>query len=241
MRIGLSVLAIMVIAALCSCGAAGSVRRDGMSLASTATIGDMLNIIGDGPAPRPYSQYLFRVTDGDGREVATGPLSLAQSGGDSISLIIAGDKLKVVVADTFIEGQKLDLRGSDQVSFDGGYAAGGRIAIVPGVVTPVEIRPSWFPSMADVTTDRKGRFLVRINKTYENHDQKLVAFMDAWTVLEGMSCRILGTFDTVPQLKRLVTELRRQGKYDDESHYVLRTSSGAAFALVVISGERGRP
>jgi ribonuclease I len=93
----------------------------------------------------------------------------------------------------------------------------------------------------DLSVDQKCNLLVQTKKQYVNETQKLVAFMDARNRLEGLKCEILGTFDTMPQLKKLVTRLRKEGKYKDERHYVLRLSWSSTFALVTIAREGGKP
>lgn len=205
----------------------------------TATKGDMSNILGDEEVKRPYSRYLYRVTGMDGQEGVSGTISIAKGGDENLRLVVTGRGLRIIQDESFRRSYNLETTDSDNMSFNGGYAAGGRLAIMPGLYTPVELYPQWFPANADVSVDIKCNLLIRMKKVYANEIQGLVAFMDARNRLEGLTCEILGTFDTIPQLKKLVRTLRRQRKYNGE-HCVLRLSWGSTFALVTIVRERGK-
>lgn len=235
---------ILVIAAvIAGCGsfkAKGHGGSDPASVAGgTATRGDMSNILGDVEAKRPYSRYLYRVAGMDGQESVSGIISIAQGGDENLRLVVTGRELRVIQDESFRRSYNLETTDSDNMSFNGGYAAGGRLAIMPGLYIPVEFYPQWFPANADVSVDIKCNLLIRMKKVYANETQGLVAFMDARNRLEGLTCEMLGTFDTIPQLKKLVRTLRGQKKYNGE-HYVLRLSWGSTFALVTIAGERGK-
>jgi hypothetical protein len=229
--------ALVIITALASCSGLENTGCGPGDPSSTATAGDMLNVIGDAAAARPYSRYLYRIVETDGHERGSGIVSMTQGGDENMRLVVGGGELRIVPG----RSHDLDMAGSDRVPFSGGYAAGGRLAIIPGVYTPVEVYPSWFPSVMDVSVDQKCNFLVRIKKGCANETQRLVAFMDARSRMEGLTCEILGTFDTIPQLKKLTTRLRKEGKYKDEQHYVLRLSWSSTFALVTIAREGGKP
>jgi hypothetical protein len=237
MDLRLLLQALVISAALASCGGLENAGYGPDDPFSTATAGDMANILGDTEAAGPYSRYLYRIVETDGREGGSGIVSIARGGDENMRLVVSGAELKVVPGRSY----DLDMAGSDRVPFSGGYAAGGRLAIIPGVYTPVEFRPSWFPSVMDLSVDQNCNLLVQTKKQYVNETQKLVAFMDARNRLEGLKCEILGTFDTMPQLKKLVTRLRKEGKYKDERHYVLRLSWSSTFALVTIAREGGKP
>ena len=50
-------------------------------------------------------------------------------------------------------------------------------------------------------------------------------------------CELLGTFKNIPQLKKLVTDLGKQGKYNGRQSYVLRVNWSDTFALIRIVRE----
>lgn len=237
MDLRLLLQALVVSAALASCSGLENAGYGPGDPFAAATAGDMVNILGDPEEAGPYSRYLYRIVETDGREGGSGIVSMARGGDEDMRLIVSGTELRVVPG----RSCDLDMAGSDRVPFSGGYAAGGRLAIIPGVYRPVEFRPPWFPSVVDVSVDQKCNLLIRTKKRYANETQKLVAFIDARSRLEGLTCKILGTFDTIPQLKKLVARLRKEGKYKDERHYVLRLSWSSTFALVTIAREGGKP
>jgi len=233
--------ALVIVVALAACS---GFENSGYGLrdpSSTETAADMSNIVGDAAATKPYSRYLYRVTKTDGSEGESGIISMVQGGDENMKLVVTGGELRIIPGEILQRFFNWEMAGSDRVSFGGGYAAGGRLVIIPGLYTPVEYYPPWFPSNADVSVDRKCNLLLRMKKGHENETQRLVAFMDARNKLEGLACEILGTFDTVPQLKKMIAILRREGKYNGEEHYVLRLSWSSTFALVMISPEGGKP
>ncbi len=236
----LLIKALIILAAVAGCNGLEHAGQGPGDPLSTATTADMRNILGDVTVSRPYSRYLYRMKRVDGGEGESGVVSMAQGGDENMKLVVAGGELRIMPEESFRRSYNWETSSSDRVPFGGGYAAGGRLAIIPGLYTPVDLCPSWFPSNADVSVDERCNLLVRMKSVYENETQRLVAFMDAKSKLEGLTCEVLGTFQTVPQLKKLVTTLRKEGKYNHEHHYVLRLSWSSTYALVAISREGGR-
>lgn len=239
MRLFIQVL--IITAAVAGCSGFEHAGQGPGGASSTATAADMWNILDGAVASRPYSRYLYRMKRADGSEGESGVVSMTQGGDENMRLVVAGGELRILPAESFRRLYNWEASASDRVPFGGGYAAGGRLAIMPGLYTPVELYPSWFPSNADVSVDEKCNLLVRMKKVYENETRRLVAFMDAKSKLEGLKCEVLGTFHTVPQLKKLVTTLRREGRFSHEHHCVLRLSWSSTYALLAISREGGRP
>jgi hypothetical protein len=234
-------IALVVILASAGCGGLEYAGQGPGDPSSLATAADMSNILGGAAALRPYSRYLYRITRADGSEGESGVVSMAQGGDENMKLVVTGGEIRIVPGESFRRSYNWETSLSDRVPFGGGYAAGGRLAIIPCLYTPVELYPSWFPSNADVSVDEKCDLLVRMKSAYENETQRLVAFMDARSRLEGLTCEVLGTFHTVPQLKKLVTTLGKEGKYSHERFCVLRLSWSSTYALVAISRQGGRP
>ncbi|HOD74527.1 MAG TPA: hypothetical protein PKJ17_00780 [Syntrophorhabdaceae bacterium] len=241
MRTKLLLQVLIIIAAVAGCSGLEHAGQGPGDPSSAATAADMWNILDGAAASRPYSRYLYRMKRADGSEGESGVVSMAQGGNENMNLVVTGGELRIVPAESFRRSYDWETSASDRVPFGGGYAAGGRLAIIPGIYTPVDLYPSWFPTNAYVSVDEKCNLLVRMKKTYENETQRLVAFMDARSKLEGLTCEVLGTFHTVPQLKKLVITLRKEGKYNHERHCVLRLSWSSTYALVAISREGGRP
>jgi|GEM_PF-4795819 len=232
---------LVIISAVAGCGGLEHVRQDRGDPSSAATSADMANILGGAAASRPYSRYLYRMTKGDGSEGESGVLSMSQGGDENIRIVVAGGELRIAPTESFRRSHNWETHASDRVPFGGGYAAGGRLAIIPGLYTPVESYPQWFPSNADVSVDERCNVLVRMKETYEDETRRLVAFVEAKSRLEGLACEILGTFHTIPQLKKLVTTLGKEEKYSHKEFCVLRLSWSSTYALVAVSREGGRP
>ncbi|MDD3847631.1 MAG: hypothetical protein PHC90_14880 [Syntrophorhabdaceae bacterium] len=241
MRIRLFLQTLVAIVAVAGCSGLENAGQGLGDQSPTPTAADMWNILGDAEPAKPYSRYLYRMTEADGSKEESGIISMVQGGDENMKLVVTGGELRVVPGESFRQSYNWETSGSDRVPFGGGYAAGGKLAIMPGLYRPVEYYPSWFPSNADVSVDGKCNLIVRIKKGYENETQRLVAFMDARSKVEGLTCEMLGTFDTVAQLKKLVATLRKEGKYNGEHHYVLRLSGSSTYALVAISREGGKP
>lgn len=230
-------IALFVIGTVFIGCATGNSRFDENVMSSGPTAHDMMNILDDPVATRPYSRYFYKIVEKDGTEVSSGVITIPPGNDQDVRLIVAESRLKVVAGEAFAQEWNLELGNAAYLPFGGGYAADGRLAIMPGLYKPVEFQPYWFPENAEVSIDKNCQFLVRMKKSRENEAQKLVAFMDARCKLDGVRCEILGTFHTVPQLKKLVTDLRKKDKYTGRSHYVLRLSWGPTFALVRIARE----
>ena len=238
MDLKLFIHVLVVFATVSNCSgfdAPGRGRGDPSFAVSTkATTGDMLNVLGDVAVGGPYSRYLYSVRGADGNEEVSGIISTAQGDDENMRLVVIGKELKVIPKISSLEFCGTGGRSPERVSFNGGYACDNRLAVVPGLYTPVELHPDWFPSNVEVSVDEKGNFLVRIKRGYTNETQGLVVFMDAHGKLGGTKCNILGTFHTIPQLKKLINVLRSEGKYNGE-HYILRLSWSSTFALVTIT------
>ncbi len=234
----LAIYSILLGTLLTGCTAANQVLSDRTGPTPTAT--DMLNILDDTEPSRPFSYYIYKVKAKDGTRESSGGISMSPAAEQDVRLVTAGSKLKVVTSRSFVSANDLQAGNAEEVPFGGGYAAAGRLAIVPGLYTPVEFQPQWFPTNAAVSVDNRCNFLIKMNDAKGNETQKLVAFIDARTKFDRAHCEVLGTFTTIPQLKKLVTDLRRQGRYDGKLHYVLRLNWTDTFALIRIlrDGER---
>lgn len=241
MRTKLLLQVLIIIAAVTGCNGLEHAGLGPGDSSLTATAADMRNILGGAAASRPYSRYLYRITKEDGSEGESGILSMAQGGDENMKIVVAGEELRIVPAESFRRSYNWETSASDRVPFGGGYAMGGRLAIIPGLYTPVEFYPAWFPWNADVSVDAKCNLLIRMKGVYENETRRLVAFMDAGSRLEGLTCDMLGTFRTVPQLRKLVTRLVKEGKHSHGHFCVLRLSWSSTYALVAISREGVRP
>ena len=129
---------LVVGAALASCSGPENAGYGPGDPFPAATAGDMANILGDAEAAGPYSRYLYRIVEADGREGGSGIVSMTRGGDENMKLVVSGTELRVVPGRSY----DLDMTGSDRVPFSGGYAAGGRLAIIPGVYMPAEFHPS---------------------------------------------------------------------------------------------------
>lgn len=226
------------------CGGQGSLQysETGPSLIrSAATISDMMNILEDGAIKKPYSQYLYRIMDAKGNETASGIVSVEHGGDENVKLAVTESELEVTIDESLQNLHDITKKGPFRLPVNGGYLLDNRVVIMPGLYKPVEFHPPWFPSQAALSVNTKGDLLVRVQGNFTSETQRLIAFMDAHRKLEGVKCEVLGTFDSMAQLKKLVTIVRGKGRNGDQRYYVLRLSRGNAFALVTINLEKGLP
>ena len=98
-------------------------------------------------------------------------------------------------------------------------------------------QPRWFPISAAVSVDSKCNFPLKLRDPQGRETQKLVEFIDATAAFARAHCELLGTFINIPQLKKLVTDLGKQGKYNGRQSYVLRVNWSDTFALIRIVRE----
>ncbi len=201
------------------------------------TVSDMLNLLDDGEPVRPYSRYIYRIIEKNKSQAASGVISMPPVIKQDLRLEMSGSKLKIIADGSFLRSHDLRIGDSEEVPFGGGYSAGGKLAIIPEFLRPVEVEPQWFPGNAAVSIDSKCNFLIKLKSPQGTEVQKLVEFIDARTGLDRARCEILGTFQNIPQLRKLVLDLSNQGKYDARLSYVLRLNWSGTFALVRIIRE----
>jgi hypothetical protein len=200
-----------------------------------ASVSDMQNILDNDEPVRPYSRYIYTITDKNGSRAASGVISMQFPDERDIWLAVSGSKLKITASPSFVRSNELLMGDSEEIPFGGGRCAGGMLAIMPDLSRPVEFKPPWFPANAAISADRNGSLLVRLKDASPRTElQRLVEFIDTRTRLEKARCEILGTFQDVPQLRDLVKDLKRQGKYEGATSYVLSLNWGDTFALVRI-------
>jgi hypothetical protein len=201
------------------------------------TASDMFNILSDNEPSRPYSRYIYKIAGKDG---GSGDISMSHATEQGLQLVMTGSKLKVMADRSFVNSHGLEICDSEEVPFSGGFAAGGRLEIAPGLMRPVEFHPIWFPASVIVSVDNQCNFLIRLKKPQGTETQKLAAFIDARTKFDRTHCEFLGTFQSISQLRKLVTDLSNQGEYNNRLTYVLRLNWSDMFALVKIirEGER---
>ena len=200
-----------------------------------ASVSDMQNLLDNDEPVRPYSRYIYKITDQNGSQTASGAISMPSLDGSDIRLAISGPKLKIMASQSFIRSNELPMDGSEEIPFGGGLCAEGRLGIMPDLSRPVEFKPPWFPANTAISADRNGNLLVRLKDTSRGNElKKLVEFIDTRTRLEKARCEILGTFQDVPQLRDLVKDLKLQGKYEGATSYVLSLNWSDTFALVRI-------
>ena len=200
-----------------------------------ASVSDMQNLLDNDEPARPYSRYIYKITDKNGSQAASGVISMLSPDERDIRLAVSRSKLKIIASESFIRFHELLMGDSEEIPFGGGRCAGGRLAITPDLSRPVEFKPPWFPANTAISTDRNGNLLMRLKDgTSGTELKKLVEFIDARTRLEKNRCEILGTFQDVPQLRDLVKDLKRQGIYEGATSYVLSLSWTDTFALIRI-------
>lgn len=204
--------------------------------APSLTMSDMSNVL-NGEASEPYSQYMYKTTGKDETQVSSGIIMMSPVVGQDIRLEKVGSKLKVVADQAFVHSHDLQTGALEEIPFDGGYTAGGKLEIMPRIFRPVEVQPKWFPGSVAISVDRKCNFQAKLKNTQRTEISKLVTFIDARAKLDRTHCRLLGTFQNIPELSRLIGDLRKQGKYDEKQSYVLRLNWSDTFALVRLVNE----
>ena len=195
----------------------------------------MLSMVNDIEPIRPYSRYIYRITGNDGSRVSEGIISMSPAAEQDLRLVVEGSRLRVVASSAFLNTHHIKPGDSDVSTFAGGNFWGGRLTVVPGFSKPVEFLPKWLPEGVFMSIDSKCNFLVRSKNLHMSEIQKLVVFIDARTRLNGARCELLGTFQNILELQRIVKDSRAHAKYDDGQNYVLRLGSSDIFALVRIA------
>ena len=178
------------------------------------TVSDMLNVLKGSEPVRPYSRYIYRIIETNKSQTESGVILIPPAMGQGLRLEMSGSKLKIIGNESFLRSHDLRINDSDEVPFGGGYSAGGKLSIMPEFFRPVEVEPQWFPANAAVSIDSSCNFLIKLKSFPGTEVQKLVAFIDARTRLDRTHCEILGTFQNIPQLRKLVLDLSHGGKYD---------------------------
>ena len=213
---------------LAACAGPGLLDREGL----VPTESDMRSMVNDIEPIRPYSRYMYRITAKDGSQVSEGIISMSRRVGQDLRLVVEGSKLRAIANSAFLDTHDIKPGDSDVSTFAGGNFWGGRLTVVPGFSRPVELLPEWFPEGVLMSIDSKCNFLVRSKNLHMSEIQKLVVFIDARTRLNGVRCELLGTFQNILELQRIVKDSRAHVKYDDGQNYVLRLNFGDTFALV---------
>lgn len=232
-------LSLVVVAGvlLTGCGA-GTGVPDREILIPTQS--DMRGIARDVEPSSPYSRYIYRIMGTDRSRTNEGIISVPSSSGQDLVLMVEGSKLKILADKTFMNTHDIKLGDSELLPFAGGSLAGGRLEVVPWFSKPVEFQPEWLPEGLTVSVDGKCNFLIRSRDPHMSETRKLVAFIDAKTRLDRMRCELLGTFQNIPQLHRIIKNPQGNGKHIDGQRYVLRLNWSDTFALVRIVPEDER-
>jgi hypothetical protein len=198
------------------------------------TRSDMLSMANDIQPLRPYSRYIYRITDKHGIRTGEGIIDVPSIAHQELYIFVEGPKLRIHATRTFMNTWDVSLGDSDLLPFAGGNLANGRLEIMPWFSRPVEVKPDWFPENLALSVDNKCNLLIDSGNRRMSDIQKLVAFIDARTMLDRTHCEVFGTFQTIPELQQIVKTSRGSVKYDASQNYVLRLNWGDMFALVRI-------
>lgn len=198
------------------------------------TRSDMQSLANEPEPRRPYSRYIYKMTEKDGIKTGKGYIDMSPMARQDLRLIEQGSKLRVHANTTFMDNWNISFGDSDLLPFAGGILAGGRLEIVPGFSRAIEVKPAWFPRNVALGVDSKCNFLIESKDHRMSDIQKLVAFIDARGMLDRVHCELLGTFHDIPELQRLVRNAPERGKYGLGQNYVLRLHWTDTFALVRI-------
>ncbi len=221
---------------LAGCAGTGALTRE----PPAPTRSEMQSLANETEPTRPYSRYIYKITEKDGIKKGKGYIDMFPMAQQDLYLIEQGSKLRVHANKTFMDNWNISFGDSDFLPFAGGILARGRLEIVPGFPRAIEVKPAWFPRDVSLGVDSKCNFLIESKNVRMSYIQKLVAFIDARSMLDRVRCELLGTFHDIPELQRLVRNAPEPGKYGPGQNYVLRLNWTDTFALVRIVRKDGR-
>jgi hypothetical protein len=225
-------LFFLIAAGIVLAACAGTRIPDRENLVPTRS--DMLSMANDTQPLRPYSRYIYRITGKHLVRTGEGIIEVPSTADQELYVVAEGSGLRIHATKTFMNTWDVSFGDSDVLPFAGGNLANGRLEIMPWFSRPVEFKPDWFPESLALGVDNKCNLLIDSGNPRMSDIQKLVAFIDARTMLDRTHCELLGTFQTIPELQQIVKTSRGSGKYDASQNYVLRLNWGDTFALVRI-------
>lgn len=193
-----------------------------------ATRDDMRKLISGSGAP--FSKYLVKVA-GKGYLVIPGAV-----GQGNISIKPQGDNLLVTLPFDLAKEAGL-VTNADIVPVAGGWCFGGKVAVMPGLYSPVVCTPSWLPAGVSMSIDGNGKLEFGLAKKFKSETERLVSYMEMTKLLEGASAEVVGYFATVPQLKKLLDRMGQDTRTNPDLS-VLSATGADPFALVIV--RRGR-
>ncbi|HOD76249.1 MAG TPA: hypothetical protein PKJ17_09490 [Syntrophorhabdaceae bacterium] len=193
-----------------------------------ATRDDMRKLISGNGAP--FSKYLVKVA-GKGYLVIPGTVDQG-----NISIRPQGDNLLVTLPFDLAKEAGL-VTNADIVPVAGGWCFGGKVAVMPGLYSPVVCTPTWLPAGVSVSVDSNGKLEFGLAKKFKSETERLVSYMEMTKLLEGASGEVMGYFSTVPQLKKLLDRMGQDAR-SDPGLSVLNATGADPFALVIV--RRGR-
>lgn len=193
-----------------------------------ATREDMKKLISG--SKTPFSKYLVKVA-GKGYIVATGT-----EGGDNISIKPQGDNVLVTLPFDLAKEAGLVVN-ADIVPVQGGWGFGNKVAVIPGIYSPVACTPSWLPAGISMAVDPSGKLDFALAGNFKNETERLVSYMEMTRLLDGATADVIGYFTTVPQLKKLLDQMKQDSRSDPDLT-VLNATGANPFALAIV--RRGR-
>jgi len=125
------------------------------------------------------------------------------------------------------------LTNTDTVPIVGGWAFGGKVAVLPGLYEPAPCFPSWVPAGVTMALGNSGKIEYSLAGTFRNETEKLVSFMEMQKALQGATADVIDYFTTVPQLKKLLDQMQMSERGNPDLS-VLSTSGPNPFALVIL-------
>lgn len=193
-----------------------------------ATRDDMRKLISGIGAP--FSKYLVKVA-GKGYLVIPGAIDQG-----SISIRPQGNNLLVTLPFDLAKEAGL-VTNADLVPVAGGWCFGGKVAVMPGLYSPVVCTPSWLPAGVSMSVDGNGKLEFGLAKKFKSETERLVSYMEMTKLLEGATAEVIGYFATVPQLKKLLDRMGQENR-SGPGLSVLDATGTDPFALVIV--RRGR-
>jgi len=189
-----------------------------------ATTEDMRKLISGNKVP--FSKYLVKV-GGKGYLVIPG-----KSGQGDIVLKPQGENMLVTLPFDLAKEAGL-VANTDMVPVTGGWGFGNKVAVVPGIYSPVACVPSWLPSGISMSIDASGKLDLALSGKFKSETEKLVSYMEMTKLLGGTSADVIGHFTTVPQLKKLLDQMKQDTRSDPDLS-VLNATGANPFALVIV-------
>lgn len=192
----------------------------------SATQEDMRKLISGSSVP--FSRYLVRVSEKS--FIAVPGVSGEKQNGLSIKEL-KGSLLVILPFDLAKEAGLL--ANTDTVPIVGGWAFGGKVAVLPGLYEPAPCFPAWIPKGVTMTLGSNGKIEYSLTGKFRDDTEKLVSFMEMQKALQGATADIIGHFTTVPQLKKLLDQMQMSER-ENPNLAVLNSSGSNPFALAIV-------